>query len=290
MWSMGKVLKTPEVLRVFIGSFWDQPMAFTDNAELFEAEENDLLTELRNLPQNAAIRKINEFVKRARLAKVHCFLIGVLRDKMPAMIGKEKKQKVLIENLGETFREVQRRYHLPPGDFPQLDEFQKKLIDHKFQKFATLNVKGIQEIDELLSKDIPKLMAALPKKDDGKAIDGQPSFSTTNPFASAESIWDIAPFKEGFDAVFQALQRDSQTNRASGSICMAPLQATGCPQQALKTIWELADMDKDGFLDQDEFAVAMYLCNKAKDGDAMPTELSVSMIPPSKRPALALDS
>ena len=24
MWSMGKVLKTPEVLRVFIGSFWDQ--------------------------------------------------------------------------------------------------------------------------------------------------------------------------------------------------------------------------------------------------------------------------
>nr|CCA22189.1 conserved hypothetical protein [Albugo laibachii Nc14] len=290
MWSMGKVLKTPEVLRVFIGSFWDQPMAFTDNAELFEAEENDLLTELRNLPQNAAIRKINEFVKRARLAKVHCFLIGVLREKMPAMIGKEKKQKALIETLGETFREVQRRYHLPPGDFPQLDEFQKKLADRKFHKFASLNVKGIQEIDDLLSKDIPKLMASLPKKDDGKVVEGHASFSTTNPFASAESIWDIEPFKDEFDAVFQGLQLDSQTNRASGSVCMAPLQATGCPPQALKTIWELADMDKDGYLDQEEFAIAMYLCNRAKEGDTMPTELSVSMIPPSKRSASTVDS
>lgn len=33
MWSLGKVMKTPEVLRVYIGSFWDQPLQHTDNGE-----------------------------------------------------------------------------------------------------------------------------------------------------------------------------------------------------------------------------------------------------------------
>lgn len=31
MWSLGKVVKSPEVLRVYIGSFWDQPLVFEDN-------------------------------------------------------------------------------------------------------------------------------------------------------------------------------------------------------------------------------------------------------------------
>ena len=28
MWSLGKVLGTPEVARVYIGSFWDQPLRY----------------------------------------------------------------------------------------------------------------------------------------------------------------------------------------------------------------------------------------------------------------------
>jgi EH domain-containing protein 1 len=31
MWSLGKVLQTPEVARVYVGSFWDQPMRFDVN-------------------------------------------------------------------------------------------------------------------------------------------------------------------------------------------------------------------------------------------------------------------
>ena len=47
MWSMGKVMKTPEVLRVYIGSFWDQPLTYTDNEELFKMESADLLRDLK---------------------------------------------------------------------------------------------------------------------------------------------------------------------------------------------------------------------------------------------------
>jgi len=65
------VVKTPEVLRVYIGSFWDQPLVYEDNATLFEMEERDLMRDLRDLPRNSAVRKINELVKRVRICKVH---------------------------------------------------------------------------------------------------------------------------------------------------------------------------------------------------------------------------
>lgn len=75
MWSLGKVFNTPEVARVYIGSFWDSPLHFDVNRKLFELEEQDLFKDIQSLPRNAALRKLNDLIKRARLAKVSelCF-------------------------------------------------------------------------------------------------------------------------------------------------------------------------------------------------------------------------
>lgn len=72
MWSLGKVVQTPEVVRVYLSSFWtEKPLnCFEDCRELIEAESKDLLRDLKELRRNSAIRKINEIVKRARLARV----------------------------------------------------------------------------------------------------------------------------------------------------------------------------------------------------------------------------
>lgn len=73
MWSLGKIINTPEVVRVYIGSFWAQPLLIADNRKLFEAEEQDLFSDIQGLPRNAALRKLNDLIKRARLAKVKHF-------------------------------------------------------------------------------------------------------------------------------------------------------------------------------------------------------------------------
>ena len=56
------------------------------------------------------------------------------------------------------------------------------------------------------------------------------------------------------------------------------------PNAILGKIWDLADIDGDGCLDQDEFAVAMWLIDEAKKGSMPPDELPDECKPPSKRP------
>ncbi|VDK83746.1 unnamed protein product [Cylicostephanus goldi] len=77
MWSLGKVFKTPEVSRVYIGTFWDHPLHYDINRRLFQDEQHDLFQDLQALPRNAALRKLNDLIKRARLAKVRLCLLAV---------------------------------------------------------------------------------------------------------------------------------------------------------------------------------------------------------------------
>ncbi|GMF09413.1 unnamed protein product [Phytophthora lilii] len=302
MWSLGKVLKTPEVMRVYLGSFWSQPRqkhgedgSNSTPEALFDAEERDLLDELRALPQHAAVRKVNELVKRARLAKVHACLLGHLRDKMPSVFGMEKKQRELVENMAENFREVQRKYHLPPGDFPPIDAFVRQCADRKFTKFPSLKSRELQDIDDMLTKDIPALMASLPKhtRVGIAGVESSDSTSTvsTNPFASASITpvgrlqWEeeLLGCKPEYDAVFATLPLDS-AGRASGASCMAPLQqqaSSTVSHETLRAIWDLADQSNVGSLDADQFAVAMHLCARAKAGEPVPAELPASLVPPS---------
>lgn len=55
------------------------------------------------------------------------------------------------------------------------------------------------------------------------------------------------------------------------------------PNSVLGKIWKLSDIDKDGFLDDEEFALAMHLINIKIDGHELPTELPPHLIPPKKR-------
>ncbi|XP_015691650.1 EH domain-containing protein 1-like isoform X2 [Oryza brachyantha] len=162
LWSLGKVLNTPEVMRVYIGSFNDKPIkesaAGPLGIELFEKEQDDLLSDLNNIPKKACDRRINEFVKRARSAKVHAHIISHLKKEMPALMGKAKAQQRLLDGLDEEFAKVQKELHLPAGDFPGVDEYREALSAYNFDKFEKLKPKLVQGVDDMLAYDIPDLL------------------------------------------------------------------------------------------------------------------------------------
>ena len=53
--------------------------------------------------------------------------------------------------------------------------------------------------------------------------------------------------------------------------------------QVLGKIWKLADYDKDGFLDDEEFALAKHLIKVKLDGNDLPVKLPEHLIPPGQR-------
>ncbi|EPS69769.1 hypothetical protein M569_04997, partial [Genlisea aurea] len=64
MWSLGKVLSTPEVSRVYIGSFNDKPVNEESigavGKELFEKEQDELLHDLMDIPKKACDRRVRK--------------------------------------------------------------------------------------------------------------------------------------------------------------------------------------------------------------------------------------
>lgn len=159
MWQLGKVMNTPEVCRVYMGSFWDAPLQNIEQAELLQREEMDLLNDIMNLPQQAVMRRINELVKRARSVKVHAYIIHYLRKQLPYTWGKKEKQRRLIGRLDSEFSAAARRYGLPKGDFPPLESFRKALLEIKdLSEFPKLDKKLVKEMDKVFSVDIPELL------------------------------------------------------------------------------------------------------------------------------------
>lgn len=159
MWSLGKVMNTPEVSRVYMGSFWENPLANMEQAELLQREEMDLLHEIMTLPQQAVMRKINEMVKRARSVKVHSYIIHYLRKQLPYTWGRKEKQKRLVGRLEQEFMAAARRYSLPKGDFPPLEPMRQALREIKdLSEFPKLDKRLVREMDKVFSEDIPQLL------------------------------------------------------------------------------------------------------------------------------------
>ncbi|GBC08771.1 hypothetical protein RclHR1_08370008 [Rhizophagus clarus] len=286
MWSLGKVVQTPEVMRVYLCSFWSEkpPNVFEDSRNLIESEQRDLLKSMRELPRNATIRKINEIVKRARLAKVHAYIIGHLKKEMPAMFGKQSKQNELISRLDKEFITIMQRHQLAPGDFPNVERFKQGLRNYKFEKFSNLKSQILERAEDALANDLPKLMAKFPQ---GNRM---LSPAERNPFGDSEPNYryldsELPPSYWEFSSVDKASVMPQFNSlhpidgKISGASVKPVLMETGLSNDMLRKVWKLADWDEDGYMDADQFAVALHLCKGVLSGGELPDELPKSMIP-----------
>ena len=190
-----------------------------------------------------------------------------------------------------------------------------------FSTFPSLNKGMIEDLERVLSKDVPKLMECLASERDtadvarakmeshshgdgvnnrsptvpldigrnkfgGSSSSSYDSEKSSNPFteidSSSASFWSL---QEEFDRFhrdkFESLGPSGGflSNRASYTY----LLETGLEKDELRRIWEMSDIDRDGQLDSEEFAVAMFLVDALLSSGQLPDELEEHEIPPSKR-------
>ncbi|KAL6458984.1 hypothetical protein MHYP_G00324560 [Metynnis hypsauchen] len=97
-----------------------------------------------------------------------------------------------------------------------------------------------------------------------------------------DSPWVVKPEEKlKFDAIFDSLSPVG--GMLTGDKVKPVLLNSKLPVDVLGRVWELSDIDRDGMLDKDEFAVAMYLVYRALENEPVPMALPPSLVPPSKR-------
>ena len=82
-----------------------------------------------------------------------------------------------------------------------------------------------------------------------------------------------------YQQVFQQTDADHD-GKLSGSELVPVLLSLNAPKELLKDIWALADTDKDGVLNFQEFVTAIYLTERAREGRQPPSSLPPGQFPP----------
>ncbi|KAM6396849.1 epidermal growth factor receptor substrate 15 isoform 5-T5 [Pluvialis apricaria] len=120
-----------------------------------------------------------------------------------------------------------------------------------------------------------------------------PRFTDTNSplllsgTASSDVPWAVKlEDKAKYDAIFDSL--NPVNGLLSGDKVKPVLLNSKLPVDILGRVWELSDIDRDGMLDRDEFAVAMFLVYCALEKEPVPMSLPAALVPPSKRKPISV--
>ena len=170
------------------------------------------------------------------------------------------------------------------------------LPSQDFSKFNVLKPKLLETVDKMLSDDIARLMTLIPLEEGnnsdvvevhGGAFKG----CTESPFGigklegtdqgRGEECWIVEKSRYKYDDIFESLA--PVNGKISGASAKSELVKSKLPNSILGKIWKMSDIDRDGMLDADEFALAMYLIELKLEGHELPLELPDHLVPPGKR-------
>ncbi|NXL70358.1 EHD2 protein, partial [Leptocoma aspasia] len=146
-------------------------------------------------------------------------------------------------------------------------------------------------LEELLARDLPALAPLVAQEASpepgvrGGALDPAPG-----PFGASseeeeededEEEWVVMKDKAKYDEIFYGLAPSG--GKLSGQRAKGWMVASKLPSSVLGRIWQLSDVDRDGMLDHEEFALAGHLMEAKLEGRGLPADLPPRLVPPSKR-------
>ncbi|KAJ1454229.1 P-loop containing nucleoside triphosphate hydrolase protein [Pelagophyceae sp. CCMP2097] len=158
MWQLGRVMATPEVVRVHLGAFGASNLPCSS---LVAHEQADLLRELRDLPRHAVLRRVGDLAKRYRSLKAHCLLVHTVRKRKPYFKHHNNDERLkILKNMRNVFEDCRARYNLPPGDMPNVEVFREALaeLEDKIFDVPKLDKRQLDDLDKMFAVDIPALL------------------------------------------------------------------------------------------------------------------------------------
>jgi len=163
LWNVAKILRTPEVARVFVSSFWDQEYIHEDHRQLFDEDKRTILKELRGLPRATVLRKANELLGRMRLVKAHYCVMTYMRSQVPWFLmtcGTEGRIRAwLLGNLPRLFAEAQQLRNVSPGDMPGMAGFAERLRSLEYpSRLPTWDPEVVAQLDRAINEDVPEVI------------------------------------------------------------------------------------------------------------------------------------
>ncbi|KAI4247373.1 MAG: hypothetical protein LQ352_006168 [Teloschistes flavicans] len=137
------------------------------------------------------------------------------------------------------------------------------------------------------SSAIPRQFSGASYQPPGSPVTRQLYGQAQRPETPIAQQWAITPQdKDSFDQIFGTVDTANR-GYITGDQAVSFFSNSRLPEEALAQIWDLADINSEGQLSKDEFAVAMYLIrqqrSKTTGRDVLPQTLPANLIPPSMR-------
>ena len=146
---------------------------------------------------------------------------------------------------------------------------------------------GTRPTSDAVASAIPRQFSGANYQRPSSPLARPPQIGQQIPAGPAGDGWAISPQEKAqFDQIYATIDTGNR-GFITGEQAVGFFSNSRLPEDALAQIWDLADINSEGQLNRDEFAVAMYLIKQQRskrDGrDVLPQSLPQNLIPPSMR-------
>lgn len=257
MWALRGVLETPEVPRVYIGSFWDKPLKHEDQRALFDDDSRDLNEMLRQLSRNSNVRKMNMLIRRAKMARAHAYVMDYLQSNAPRVFGKDAARERLLADLPGVFRKLSVDFKLPLGDFPDATAVSSGLQNVDLTTLQKIDKKEIDDLDNFIKLDLPFFLKQLPEQMQADL---------------ERERWLVKPNEMEYKRDFNRLEPKNGKVPVKKALASARI-----PLDVMQQILELVGHEENGELTLSDFSLTMNLVGLVHEGHSLPESLPDAM-------------
>ncbi|KTW26618.1 hypothetical protein T552_02627 [Pneumocystis carinii B80] len=152
-----------------------------------------------------------------------------------------------------------------------------KTYSHESSHKATPEYSGAKSISNLSEKDFSNNLSH-------KHYKHQHVHSQPNLFFEIDAIpsndWNIKPQERfQYSNLFKSINKANE-DYLTGDEAVSFFLSSKLPEKTLAHIWDLADLDKSGKLNKEEFIIAMHLIRQKLAGVGLPASLPQELMPP----------